>query len=295
MLAIAAIFALLVLVGGGRLWWRSYQFVETENAYVTGHVHPVSSRVVGVVSKVLTDDNQNVREGDVIAGLDPADQRAEVEQIWPRSAQRIMWAALPQLVMMPLASRLSVTVDNRILCSIGLALFGAACLMNAGMDATIGYDQPVAAQIVRALGAPFIILTLQNFAMNGIAQRDVASAFSLYNMTRNLGGAIGIALLATTLTNREHFHSARLGEAISSYSAVTQLRLDQLTQSFMSRAIEPLAAADQALQVISHVVHREAYVMAYNDSFWIIGMILFACIGMLWFADKTLGGGVRGR
>jgi hypothetical protein len=47
--------------------------------------------------------------------------------------------------------------------------------------------------------------------MNGIQPKDMPSASSLINMTRNLGGSIGIALLATALTNREHFHSQRLG------------------------------------------------------------------------------------
>ena len=56
-------------------------FVETENAYVTGHVHPVSARIPGVVTKVLFDDNQMVKAGDVLAELDPADQGVKVEQI----------------------------------------------------------------------------------------------------------------------------------------------------------------------------------------------------------------------
>jgi DHA2 family multidrug resistance protein len=59
------------------------------------------------------------------------------------------------------------------------------------------------------------MLTLSNFAMNGVQPKDMPSASSLFNMTRNLGGSVGIALLATTLTNREHFHSARLGESVS--------------------------------------------------------------------------------
>jgi len=198
----------------------------------------------------------------------------------------IMWAGVPQFMVMPFVARLSSKVDNRILCSIGLALFGTSCLMNSGMDATTGYDQLFFSQIVRALGQPFIMLTLANFAMQGIAARDIPSASSLFNMMRNLGGSIGIALLATALTNREHFHSARLGEAISSYSAATQLRIDQLTQAFVSRGIDPATAANQALQAIDSGVRKEAYVMAYNDSFLVIGLTLLACIGVLWFADK---------
>ena len=80
-LVIAGLIAIAALAAGGRMWYRSHYFVETENAYVAGHVTPVSSRISGVVTKVLIDDNQIVREGDVIAELDPFDQRVKVEQI----------------------------------------------------------------------------------------------------------------------------------------------------------------------------------------------------------------------
>ncbi|MFA9218827.1 MAG: HlyD family secretion protein, partial [Sphingomonadaceae bacterium] len=80
-LVIAAIVALAALAAGGRMWYRSHYFVETENAYVAGHVTPVSARISGVVTKVLIEDNQLVKEGDVIAELDPFDQHVKVEQI----------------------------------------------------------------------------------------------------------------------------------------------------------------------------------------------------------------------
>ena len=78
---ILALIALIALGVGGRMWYRSHYFVETENAYVSGHVHPVSARIAGVVTRVLVEDNQVVKVGDVIAELDPADQRVKVEQI----------------------------------------------------------------------------------------------------------------------------------------------------------------------------------------------------------------------
>jgi membrane fusion protein (multidrug efflux system) len=78
---VAAVIALAALAAGGRMWYRSHFYVETENAYVAGHVHPVSTRIAGVVTKVLIDDNQLVKEGDVIAELDPFDQGVKVEQI----------------------------------------------------------------------------------------------------------------------------------------------------------------------------------------------------------------------
>ncbi|MET0518274.1 MAG: DHA2 family efflux MFS transporter permease subunit [Burkholderiaceae bacterium] len=199
----------------------------------------------------------------------------------------IMWAGLPQLFVMPIAAVLSSRLDNRLMCTIGLTLFGISCLMNGFMDASIGYDQLLWSQVVRALGQPFIMLTLSNFAMAGIAPRDTPSASSLFNMTRNLGGSIGIAMLATMLTQREHFHSARLGESVSLLSEATQARLDQLTQGFVAAGIDPASAADQAIAVIDRIVRRESYVMAYNDGFLLMAAVLFGCIAVLWCADKV--------
>ncbi|MEF9928475.1 MAG: HlyD family secretion protein [Massilia sp.] len=80
-LIVVGLIALLAIGAGGRMWYRSSHFVETENAYVTGRMHQVSSRVAGVVTKVLVEDNQMVKAGDVLALLDPADQAVRVEQI----------------------------------------------------------------------------------------------------------------------------------------------------------------------------------------------------------------------
>ncbi|WP_300755723.1 HlyD family secretion protein [Janthinobacterium sp.] len=92
---IAGLIVLVALGAGARMWYRSHYFVETENAYVSGHVHPVSARISGVVTKVLIDDNQLVKEGDVIAELDPFDQRVKTEQITAQIAsaeQQVMQA-----------------------------------------------------------------------------------------------------------------------------------------------------------------------------------------------------------
>jgi membrane fusion protein (multidrug efflux system) len=80
-LIVVGVIALLAIGAGGRMWYRSHHYIETENAYVTGRMHQVSSRVAGVVTQVLVDDNQMVKAGDVLAVLDPADQAVRVEQI----------------------------------------------------------------------------------------------------------------------------------------------------------------------------------------------------------------------
>lgn len=80
-LAVVGLIAAAAIFAGGRMWYRGHHFVDTENAYVSGHVHPISARIAGVVTRVLVEDNQRVKAGDVIAELDPADQQVRVEQI----------------------------------------------------------------------------------------------------------------------------------------------------------------------------------------------------------------------
>jgi membrane fusion protein (multidrug efflux system) len=78
---VIAVIALVAIGFGAKMWYHSAHYVETENAYVSGHVTPISARIGGVVTRVLIEDNQSVKPGDVIAELDPADQRVKVEQI----------------------------------------------------------------------------------------------------------------------------------------------------------------------------------------------------------------------
>ncbi len=202
----------------------------------------------------------------------------------------IMWMGLPQLFIMPFAAKVSTLVDNRLMLSVGLLLFAASCFMNTGMSAETAGPELIAAQIVRALGQPLIMITLTNFATQGIPMSQLASSSGMFNMMRNLGGSVGIATLATMLTNREHFHSARIGESVSLYDLATQSRLDTLAQNFIAKGIDAASAQDMAIRTIDNVVRRDSFVMAYNDAFMILGVALLACILFVWMGKRVIGG-----
>jgi membrane fusion protein, multidrug efflux system len=71
---------ILGVIAGVWYWLYSSQFEETDDAYVTGHEHPVSFRVAGTISEVLVDDNQLVKQGQPIAKLDPKDFQVALAQ-----------------------------------------------------------------------------------------------------------------------------------------------------------------------------------------------------------------------
>lgn len=203
----------------------------------------------------------------------------------------ILWMGWPQIFLMPVAATLAKKYDNRWVCTIGLLFFSLSCFMNAYMDATTGRDQIIFSQLMRGIGQPFVILTLSNFAIYGMPMASMASASSLYNMARILGGAVGTALLATTITQREDFHSAQIGLSISDFAHYTRERLEHITQLFNVQSGDTLNASRQAILTLDHLVRREAYVMAYNDCFFILGSVLLAAIAVIWCADRVVAGG----
>lgn len=205
----------------------------------------------------------------------------------------VMWMGLPQLFIIPLAPRLMKHIDSRILIAFGVGMFGFSCLMMTHLSALNGYDQFRLPQLVRAIGQPFIIIPLSAAATAGIAAgKESGSASALFNMMRNIGGSIAIAALATILTNREHFHSARIGESISMFDFRTQERLTEASNRFSSNGADAWTAGWQSIHVLDRVVRREAFVMAFNDCFYLIGVaLLLSAVVIPFFRRAKLGSG----
>lgn len=207
----------------------------------------------------------------------------------------LIWAGVPQLFIIPFIPKLMQRIDVRFLVALGVALFSVSAFMNARLTYQTGYDQLIWSQLVRAMGQPLIMVPLTSIATAGLPPKDAGSASGLFNMMRNLGGSIGIAALATLLTTREQFHSNRLGDSVSLFNSQTQDRINQLTQYFTSRGADLSTAQDQAIKAIDNIVRREAFVMAFNDCFYFIGIaLLVSGIAILFFKKVKATGGAVG-
>ena len=184
----------------------------------------------------------------------------------------LAWTGIPQLVMIPLVPRLMRLVDTRVLIGIGLALFAASNFMNIHMTADYAGDQLFWANIVRAIGQALVMTPLSAVASAGIEAENAGSASGLFNMTRNLGGAIGIAVLQTLITKREQFHSNVLMSSVSNFSEATRQRIADLTHYFLAHGIADAAVAQhQAVVAIGRTVRHQAFVMSYGDVFFLLG------------------------
>ncbi len=114
-----------------------------------------------------------------------------------------------------------------------------SCLMNSYMDSNFAMDQFRVSNIVRAVGQPLIFIPLLSVATTGIPKQLTGSASAIFNMMRNLGGSIGIAMLSTLVTRREQFHSVRIGESVTALSPIVLARISSLDSMLLGKGLDP--------------------------------------------------------
>jgi MFS transporter, DHA2 family, multidrug resistance protein len=191
----------------------------------------------------------------------------------------LAWTGLPQLVLIPLVPRLMQRFDPRLVIGVGFALFAASNFMNITMTTDYATDQLFWPDVVRAIGQALVLAPLSAVATAGIEPENAGSASGLFNMMRNLGGAVGIAVLQTFLTKREQYHSNVLMQSVSVFEQATRDRLDQLTQYFVNHGVIDRAdAAHRAYVAIGHIVQKQAFVLAFSDTFYLLGAALIVAL-----------------
>jgi DHA2 family multidrug resistance protein len=199
----------------------------------------------------------------------------------------LAWTGLPQLLLIPLVPRLMQRFDPRLLIGFGFALFAASNFMNVFMTADYASDQLFWPNVVRALGQALVMAPLSAVATAGIEAENAGSASGLFNMMRNLGGAVGIASLQTFLTKREQYHSNVLMQSVSLFEQATRDRIAQLTQYFVNHGIiDRTEASHRALVAIGHVVQKQAYILAFSDTFYLLGAGLVVAFAATLFLKK---------
>jgi DHA2 family multidrug resistance protein len=186
---------------------------------------------------------------------------------------------LPQLFIIPFVPALMKAIDLRLLVAVGFALFGLSTFMNGAISADVAGPQLLWPNLVRALGQAIIFTPLSAIAAAGIEAENAGSASALFNMMRNLGGAIGIAVLQTALTKREQFHSNVLTSALSPFREAFRQRLDGLTHYFIAHGVaDPATAHHQAVVAVGRIVRRQAFLMAYGDVFLMLALAMAAAV-----------------
>ena len=208
----------------------------------------------------------------------------------------LIWIGMPQLLIIPLLPKLMKRVDPRRLVTVGYVLFIVGSLLATNVSGDFSGPQFIASSLVRALGQALVMAPLSAIAVAGIEREQASSASALFNMIRNLGGAIGIAVLQTFLTDRDQYHSDVITPQVSLLGDAARARLDQLTQTFMAHGVsDPAFAGRQAMFAVGRLIHRQATMMAFADTVILQSVLLsLALIAVLFLKKATVSSNSEG-
>jgi DHA2 family multidrug resistance protein len=198
------------------------------------------------------------------------------------NAEQSGWVMLvsgvPAFLMMPVLPRLLGRVDFRLLVISGLVCFFASCMLDIQLTAqSVGHDF-FWSQLVRGAGQMLALMPLNQASMAAVSREESGDAAGIYNMARNLGGSIGLAIIGTVIDRRNRFHVATIRETLSANSVLGQERLAANAAGWFERTGDVAYSQMRALRQLAGQIQQQALVMTYSEVFYVLGIALLCCV-----------------
>jgi DHA2 family multidrug resistance protein len=176
-----------------------------------------------------------------------------------------------------LCGRLITRVDQRLLLTFGCLVNAISLYMMSNLTLDMDYWTLTLPRVIQGFALGFIFVPLSTLTLATIRKDKLVNATSAYNVLRNLGGSVGIALATTFLAQRSQFHQHNLVAHVTVWDPETQRRLADWTRHFLAQGSDAFTAQRQATAMLYRDVVGQAQVLAYADVFWILA-ILFSLV-----------------
>jgi DHA2 family multidrug resistance protein len=198
-------------------------------------------------------------------------------------------SGLAMFLTAPVVGRLIGKVDPRLLVVAGSLIFALGTWRMTGITTDWDFNELLWPQICRGVGLMLAMIPINNMALGTLPPEQVKNAAGLFNLMRNLGGAVGLAGINTVLNDRTDLHLARLHESLTWARQPTLERLDALTRHFQGNS----DATQMALKQLFQMTHQQGLVMAFADVFLMLTIIFVALAGLALLLHKpaSAGGG----
>lgn len=194
--------------------------------------------------------------------------------------------ALASGIMMPILGKVTGKIDSRLLIAGGGIITSLVMFQLAKINPDTGTDALFYPLLWRGVGTVMMFLPLSLATLGSLPKNDVPAGSGFYNLTRQLGGSLGIAILTTLLAQREAFHRAILSDRVSIYNSPTNQRLEALTSAFQSRGVDADTARQQALAAISQTIDLQSAILSFEDIFKIVGITFLCSLPLLLLLGK---------
>lgn len=190
--------------------------------------------------------------------------------------------SLATAVMMPFIGKaLHKGMPAVLFSGIGFLLFYLFTLMLSHLGAETGTGDFFWPLVVRGVGLGLIFIPLTTLSLADLQGKDIPQGTGLTNMIRQLGGSFGVAFMATFIERRTAFHTSVLTDRITPFAAAARERLAGITAALIAKGEDAATAGHQALALLNHLVAKQASLLSYLDTFWMVGFFFLFCIPLL--------------
>ncbi len=205
--------------------------------------------------------------------------------------QTMFVTGIAMFLTAPLAGRLSTKVDPRIMIGGGFIGFAIGTWQASAINSDWAFWELLIPQILRGVSLMMCMVTVTNMALGTLPPMQLRGASGLFNLTRNLGGAVGLALINTTMNQRFDLHLKRLHDSVNWSSDTAVQTLNNMTGAFSSMGSNaPLVALKQ----LSGLVRKQAMTMAIADIFFLLTIVFLLIVLMLPIVEKPKAVGGAG-
>jgi DHA2 family multidrug resistance protein len=183
----------------------------------------------------------------------------------------LTWALASATAMM-FTGVVSNRVPARSLIAIGAVSCAGAMYAMSSVTYLSGPEHIFWPQVFLGAGIGLMMVATMTATLAGLTGNDLGNGSGLFNMTRQLGGTIGIALISTILSKRMHFHNTMITEHVNIYNPETLSRFNMFQQFFMSRGSSIDVAQQKSLLAMNQTILGQATIMSFNDLFLLIAV-----------------------
>jgi MFS transporter, DHA2 family, multidrug resistance protein len=188
---------------------------------------------------------------------------------------------LGTMISLMISGRLVARADQRLMLIGGCLLNAVAATMMTSVTLGMDYWSLAWPRFLQGFAMGFIFPPLQTLTLATIRLERLGNATAAYNVVRNIGGSIGVALATTLLVRRSQAHQTTLVSHLNIWDADTTLKLKQWTDHFVSQGTDTYTANRRALVMLYRGAIEQAHIMAYADDFWLISVLFVVIVPLV--------------
>jgi len=185
------------------------------------------------------------------------------------------------LIFTPLAGHLTTKTDPRRLLLVGMILGSVTMFQLSGLNLQAGFWDIFWAQVLQGVALAFLFIPLMSLAMSHITPQKMGNATSIFNLMRNIGGSVGIAIMTTFLARRTQLHQNHLVDNVTAGSPQTLRLLAGMRANFYAHGADSVTASRKAIAAIYGLVQQHAAMLAFVEAFWLMGVVFLLMIPFL--------------